>query len=47
MAALVAEFTGEALDEGESKEDTVTEAVDLEAEAAEEVIEEVVIDEEE
>ena len=47
MAALVAEFTGEAPEEGESTEDTVTEAVDLEAEAAEEVIEEVVIDEEE
>ena len=47
MAALVAELTGVALDEGESKEDTVTEAVDLEAEAAEEVIEELVIDEEE
>ena len=47
MAALVAEFTGEAVEEGESMEDTVTEAVDLEAEAAEEVIEELVIDEEE
>jgi small subunit ribosomal protein S16 len=51
MAALVAEFTGEALEEGESMEDAAAEAVDLEIEAAEvvtaEVIEELVVDEEE
>jgi small subunit ribosomal protein S16 len=47
MAALVAEFTGEAPEEGEITEDAVTEAVDLESEAAEEVIEELVVDEEE
>ena len=51
MAALVAEFTGQAADEGDSMEDAVTEAVDLEIEAAEivsaEIIEELVVDEEE
>jgi small subunit ribosomal protein S16 len=51
MAALVAEFTGEALEEGESLEDAAAQAVDLEIEAAEvvtaEVIEELVVDEEE
>jgi hypothetical protein len=51
MAALVAEFTGQAADEGDSMEDAVAEAVDLEIEAAEivsaEVIEELVVDEEE
>jgi small subunit ribosomal protein S16 len=47
MAALVAEFTGEAPEEGESTEEAVAEVVDLEAEAAEEVIEELVVDEEE
>jgi small subunit ribosomal protein S16 len=51
MAALVAEFTGEAPEETESVEEEVIEAVVLESEAAEEasaeVLEELIVDEEE